>query len=349
MYNKTAEELHGSMLAAMDNSYQKTVGYPTHDILKAVAIAMEPYGREIENAANKLDIYNLSGEELRRFVEQRSSVKFRDATHATALLTVAGNGTVPKGMLFESEGGIQFTADEETVIEGEGIISVTALVAGPAGNVGAGSITMIPKTVQGISSCVNTEPASGGYAAETDDTLRERYVEAKSCPPTSGNVHHYKMWAKEVPGVGDAKVYPLWAGDNTVQIVIINDQMQTADETLIEAVQEHIDPEGKGLGLGEAPVGAYCTVTSAEALTIDISVTLTVLDDYTVDIQPAIREYLQSIAFKENYVSYARIGDAIFDVPGVKDHADLLVNGEAVNISVPDKSVAVLGMVTVNE
>ena len=96
-------------------------------------------------------------------------------------------------------------------------------------------------------------------------------------------------------------------------------------------------------------VGAYCTVTSAEALTIDISVTLTVLDGYTVDIQPAIREYLQSIAFKENYVSYARIGDAIFDVPGVKAHADLLVNGEAVNISVPDKSVAVLGMVTVNE
>lgn len=86
MYNKTAEELHGSMLAAMDNSYQKTVGYPTHDILKAVAIAMEPYGRELENAANKLDIYNLSGEELRRFVEQRSSVKFRDATHATSLL-----------------------------------------------------------------------------------------------------------------------------------------------------------------------------------------------------------------------------------------------------------------------
>ena len=330
MYNKTAEELHGSMLAAMDSSYQKTVGYPTHDILKAVAIAMEPYGRELENTANKLDIYNLSGEELRRFVEQRSSVKFRDATHATALLTVAGNGTVPKGMLFESEGGIQFAA-------------------GPAGNVGAGSITMIPKTVQGISSCVNKEPASGGYAAETDDALRERYVEAKSCPPTSGNVHHYKMWAKEVPGVGDAKVYPLWAGDNTVQIVIINDQMQTADETLIEAVQEHIDPEGKGLGLGEAPVGAYCTVTSAEALTIDISGTLAVLDGYTVDIQPAIREYLQSIAFKENYVSYARIGDAIFDVAGVKDHAELLVNRGTANISVPEKSVAVLGTVTINE
>lgn len=349
MYNRTAEELHTEMLNSMDNSYQKTVGFPTCDILKAVAIAMEPYGCKLSESADKLDIYNLHGDELRRFVEQHSSVQFRDATYATALLTVTGNGTVPKGMLFESEGGIQFTADKEMLIEGEGAVSVTALTAGPAGNVGAGSITMIPKTVQGIASCINIEPASGGYTAETDDALRERYMEAKSCPPTSGNIHHYKMWAKEVPGVGDAKVYPLWAGDNTVQVVIIDDKKQTADETLVAAVQEHIDPESAGLGMGEAPIGAYCTVTSAEALTIDVSVTLTLLDGYAVDIEPAITEYLQSIAFKENYVSYARIGDAIFDVAGVKDHADLLVNRGTANISVPEKSVAVLGTVTINE
>lgn len=349
MYDKTVEELHGEMLAAMDDSYQKTVGFPTNDILKAVAIALGPYGEQLKKTADKLDIYNLSGEELKRFVEQNSSVRFRDATYATALLTVIGNGIVPKGMLFESVGGIQFAADEQVVIEGEGLVSVTALVAGLNGNVGAGSITMIPKTVQGISSCINIKAAAGGYASETDDALRERYMEAKSCPPTSGNVHHYKMWAKEVPGVGDAKVYPLWKGDNTVQVVIINDQMQNAEETLVEAVQEHIDPGSTGLGMGEAPIGAYCTVMSAEPLKINVSVTLTVLDGYTVDIEPAIKKYLQSIAFNEDYVSYARISDTIFDVAGVQDHADLLVNEGNKNIPIPNKSVAVLGKVTVNE
>lgn len=349
MYDKTVEELHEKMLAAMDDSYQKTVGFPTHDILKAVAVALVPYGENIKNTADKLDIYNLHGEELRRFVEQNSGVRFREATHAKAFLNVTGNGIVPEGMLFESEGGIQFAADMQTVIDGEGVVQVTALTPGLNGNVGAGSITMIPKTEQGITACINTKAATGGYAAETDNALRERYIEAKSCPPTSGNVHHYKMWAKEVPGVGDAKVFPLWKGDNTVQVVIINDQMQNAEGALVEDVQTYIDPDRAGLGLGQAPIGAYCTVASAEPFEVDVSVNLTVLDGYTVNLEPAIRSYLQSIAFKEDYVSYARISDTVFDVAGVQDHSDLLVNGGTANIPIPNKSVAVLGMVTIHE
>ena len=331
MYDKTVEELHEKMLAAMDDSYQKTVGFPTHDILKAVAVALVPYGENIKNTADKLDIYNLHGEELRRFVEQNSGVRFREATHAKAFLNVTGNGIVPEGMLFESEGGIQFAADMQTVIDGEGVVQVTALTPGLNGNVGAGSITMIPKTEQGITACINTKAATGGYAAETDNALRERYTEAKSCPPTSGNVHHYKMWAKEVPGVGDAK------------------ESFNAGKALFHDVQAYIDPDRAGLGLGQAPIGAYCTVASAEPFEVDVSVNLTVLDGYTVNLEPAIRSYLQSIAFKEDYVSYARISDTVFDVAGVQDHSDLLVNGGTANIPIPNKSVAVLGMVTIHE
>lgn len=125
---------------------------------------------------------------------------------------------------------------------------VTAIIAGVSGNVGAGSITMIPKTMQGITACTNLEPARGGYAAESDSALREHYYEALRTPATSGNIYHYKQWAKAVSGVGDAKVYPLWAGDNTVQVVIINDNMQPADDTLVKNVQDYIDPESNGTG-----------------------------------------------------------------------------------------------------
>ena len=144
-------------------------------------------------------------------------------------------------------------------------------------------------------------------------------------------------------------MFSLWNGENTVQVVIIDDQKKPADSTLVEDVQEHIDPGIKGTGEGEAPIGAYCTVTAAEALEINVSVTLILASGYTsAGITEYIEAYLKSIAFKQNYVSTGRIGNAILDAPGVIDYADLMVNGGTANITVPEKSVAVLGTVNVN-
>lgn len=347
MYEKTSVELHEALLQKMDAGYQKTVGFPTYDILKAVAIVLSPITKALDGIADKLDINNLTGEELHRFVEQRSSVKFREASHATARLQITGNGTVYVGDLFATEGGIQFIADETTVIESSGMIDVTAAEAGPSGNVVVGSIVLMPKTLPGITACTNPEKASGGYAAESDDALRERYLEAKAAPPASGNIYHYKMWAKEVSGVGDAKVLPLWNGENTVKIVIIDDKKLPAEEELVAEVQAYIDPQSSGRGEGEAPIGAYCTVVAADPVSIDVSVNLMLDNGYeTVDIDASITAYLRSIAFKQNYVSIGRISSAILDTPGVLDYENLLVNGGTSNISIADTEVAVLGTVT---
>lgn len=349
MYEKTSEELHKEMLNEMDTGYQKTIGFPTYDILKAVAIALAPITAEMDEVADKLDINNLSGDELRRFVEQRSYVKFRDASYATARLLITGSGIVHAGDLFETEGGVQFSADNTTVIDTSGLITVTAVMPGPAGNVVAGSIARMPKTLQSITACTNPEAASGGYAAESDDALRERYLEAKAAPPTSGNIYHYKMWAKEVEGVGDAEVLPLWNGKNTVKIVIIDYEQQPADDFLVEAVQQHIDPGGQGIGEGEAPIGAYCTVSSAIAVKINVTVDIIIKEGFSnVDIAEKIDDYLKSIAFKQNYVSIGRIGNAILSADGVIDYENLLINDGTSNIEISKESVAVLGTVTAN-
>ena len=350
MYEKTSDVLHKEMLDEMDAGYQKTIGFPTHDILKAVAVVFAPFTKNLDGIAAKLDVNNLTGAELRRFVEQRSYVRFRDASYAKAELLITGTGTVHAGDLFATEGGVQFSADDVTVIDTSGFITVTAVIPGPTGNVVAGSISSMPKTLQGITSCTNPKAASGGYAAESDDALRERYLEAKAAPPTSGNVYHYKMWAKEITGVGDARPIPLWNGDNTVKVVIINDRKQPADEALVQIVQEYIDPDSSGRGEGEAPIGAYCTVVSAEPVAINVSVKLLLDSEHTsVDVEPYIAEYLQRIAFKQNYVSVGRISSAILDTPGVLDYENLLVNGGVSNILIADTQVAVLGTVTLNE
>ncbi len=352
MFDKTVNEIHNEMLQKIDKSYQKSVGFPTFDITRAFAIALQPVYSLIEAVAKKLNVRNLTGEELTEYVRQRKNIIRKEATKAKGVLTVYGNGTVNKGDLFETEFGTQFIAVETVVIVTSGNVAIEAVVAGKSGNVGAGSIVGIPKTLQGINSCSNENETVDGYEEEADDALLERYLEAVRKPPTSGNKYHYEQWAKEVNGVGDAKVFPLWNGDNTVKIVVINDDKQPANDALIAKVQEHIDPNKAGKGEGEAPIGAYCTVVSATSKTIAISVKIKLLPGYELDnakinINSAITDYFKEIAFKQNYVSYGKIANAINDSEGVEDYSDLKVNNGTANIPVEDTEVAISGVITI--
>lgn len=352
MFDKTTDEIHGDMLDGIDTSYQKSVGFPTYDLTRAFAIALQPFYSLLEYVAEKLDVTTLTNDELTRYVKQRKGVIRKEAAYAEGVLTVYGNRTVNEGDLFETEGGIQFEASETVIIAESGSVNITAITAGTSGNVVAGAITKIPKTLQGITSCTNEDETTGGYEEETDEALLERYLEAVQKPATSGNKYHYIQWAKEISGVGDAKVFPLWNGDNTVKVVIINDEKQPADSELVADVQDYIDPDSSGTGEGEAPIGAYCTVVSATALNIDVSVTVTLVDGYdiatvTENITDNIDNYLKSVAFEQNYVSYGKIANAINDSEGVLDYSNLLVNSGTANISVEDTEVGVTGVVTV--
>lgn len=354
MFEKSTNEIHSEMLNSIDKSYQKSVGFPTFDITKAFAIALTPVYKLIEKVAEKFDVRNLKGDELTLYTKQRKNVVRKEATKATGVLTVYGNGSVRKGDIFETEAGTQFQASETVEIIEAGEVPVEAVKAGVSGNVGADSIVKIPKTLQGINSCTNADETMGGYEQETDESLLERYLEAVRQPPTSGNKYHYKAWAKEVAGVGDAKVFPLWAGDNTVKVVIINDMKQPADSKLIADVQEHIDPGISGTGEGEAPIGAYCTVESATGKDINVSAKVKVLSGYTLEeavlnIEKGVEEYLRSIAFNQNYVSYGKIANAVNDAEGVEDYSELLINEGTANVSVEDTEVAVKGVISIAE
>jgi len=166
-------------------------------------------------------------------------------------------------------------------------------------------------------------------------------------PITSGNIYHYKKWALEVTGVGNARVVSLWNGDNTVKVIIIDANSQPANSTLINAVQTHIDPSGNGRGQGQAPCGAYCTVVSATALNLAITANVVYLAGMTkADVDLAINtniiNYLKSIAFNQTYVSYAKIGDLILNTTGVTDYNNLLVNSSNANVAISDSQVAIL-------
>lgn len=345
-------ETLNAMLSAMPESYQKTVGFPTYDLLAAASIPMEELAAQLQETAEKLDPANLTGEELESYIKSRSGLTRNPPTYASGILQVTGNGTVNEGDLFESVGGIQFAAAATVEISGSGEVPIRCTTPGAAGNLPAGSVTMMPVQIAGIVSVSNSDTLTGGYDAETDQAYYDRYLLRLQTPPTSGNQYHYRIWALEVTGVGGVQIYPLGHGDNTVDVVIIDVDGQPADEELVQRVQTHIDPGSKGLGEGEAPIGAYCYVSGAEPKELDISMTVQTLpgaeqEAVTAAVKAAVAAYLKGIAFAQDYVSYARINAAVLEADGVQDVSGLTVNGATANVAIGERQVAVLGEVSI--
>ena len=342
-----------TMLEAMPGSYQKTVGFPTYDLLAAAAIPMDDFGQRLSDTERKLDPAELTGAELDSYIVSRSGLERNPATCAEGVLLVTGNGTVQAGDLFESGGGVQFVSTQTVEIIGSGEVPVRCVMPGAVGNLPAGSITMMPVQIAGIVKVTNPAPTAEGYDAETDQAYYDRFILNLQTPPTSGNQYHYRSWALEVSGVGGVQVYPLGHGANTVDVVIIDTEGKPASEPLVQAVQEHIDPGSKGIGEGEAPVGAYCYVSAATALELDLSLTVTAMagseeEQVTEAIKAAVTAYLKGIAFAQDYVSYAQIAAAILDAPGVQDFENLTVNGGTGHVPVAARQVAVLGEAAVS-
>lgn len=342
---KTTEEILASLLNNISDDYQKTIGFPTYDILNAVAMEFDLIYKKLEETEKSLDINNLTGLALERYIIQRKGITRKPATFATAILEVRGTGTIKVDDIFQTEEGLIFKSIEEKEIVGKGEITVKANIAGGIGNVLRDTIVLIPVAIPGIESVRNFQAASGGYDAEDDDSLRKRYLEALRRPATSGNKFHYEQWAKEVVGVGKVKVIPCHAGENTVKIIITNAENKPAEEELINKVQTYIDPGKTGEGRGTAPIGAKCTVVSADNFPLTISVKIRGLLDASLkkEIKKNIETYLFHIAFNQDFVSYAKIANAIINSKGVNDYEDLTINNGITNITVPENALATIG------
>lgn len=348
----SASEILDEMLGNMPESYQKTIGFPTYDLLAAVSLRMEGTDTTIDEARQQLDPENLHDSALDRYIYPRSGLERKAATFAHGSLTVTGTGTVEQGTLFESGGGVQYYATETVAIEGEGTVPVTCTVDGTAGNLPAHSVTQMPVTIQGIASCDNPEPLTGGYAEEGDTEYYARYLLRLRTPATSGNVYHYQQWALEVAGVGHVKVFPRVQGVNTVDVVIADNAGQPADTALVKAVQDYIDPDSEGAGRGQAPIGAQCFVGAATAKPIAVSCKVSKLDtadeeSVTAAIKSAVADYLAGTVFVQSYVSYGQIAAAILSADGVVDFEGLTVGSGTANIAVSERECPVLGEVAI--
>ena len=59
-----------------------------------------------------------------------------------------------------------------------------------------------------------------------------------------------------------------------------------------------------------------------------------------------LTQYLKEIAFKDTYVSTARLGNLLLDTTGVFDYSDFKVNGAMSNVNLLDTDVPKVGTIS---
>ncbi|MFK4304371.1 putative phage protein gp47/JayE [Paenibacillus sp. RC254] len=354
--DQTKEAILQRMLDASPEDIDKRQGSVTNDLLSPPAIEMTGLYTELDTVLTLGFTDTTSDDYLDRRAADYGLAR-KPAVKATGTLTFSGpDGTViPAGTITSTGATVPVyfvTTADVTIASTNATVATTAEEAGASGNVSIGAVNTMVGDLVGIVTVTNPVNFEGGVDGETDGAFRDRYYERARRPVTSGNANHYRQWAREVPGVADARVYPVWSGAGTVKVVLLGDDKTAPDAPIITAAQTYIDPTQDGRGEGQAPLGAVATVVGAEEVPINIVADVDLAPGATLDEVKALvtagsRAYLETLAFADPIVRINQIGNVVIDLPPVRDYASLTLNGTTGNIIVADGQVAVLGTVTI--
>lgn len=209
----------------------------------------------------------------------------------------------------------------------------------------AGDLSAITELPSDLSYAKLVECLIEGENETPDEDIRTAYYEFVNSTATDGNINQYKRWCEEYDGIGNHKIIPLWNGANTVKVSILSASNRAASDELISEFQEYLDPGVTGMGDGEAPIGAFVTVSTATELPINVTARITMNSDY-VDTQPindALTKYFSDIAYEKSTIAYMNVGAIILGVEGVDAVNDLRINGGTSDIVLGREQIAILG------
>ena len=175
---------------------------------------------------------------------------------------VLGSGEIP--IVFQT------TVAGAIGVSGYVDLPIEAIVAGNAGNIPTGALKILLNPIVGITSTSNPSDTTKGADAESDTSLRLRVQQKMQHPGTSGNKANYRDWVQEVNPLYKCYVQPVWDGNGTVKVWVVNDLGSPADSTQLDALRTYIAPL--------VNLGPY----EAEGLTITgfgVSIDTTQIDD----------------------------------------------------------------------
>ena len=166
---RKATDILENMLSRISDKYDTSQNSFIHQSLASAAIELEEANKELITISNKFDYWKLEGEELDFAVFDRTGIIRREALKASGEVTFTGiDGTVIPVDTVVLANQLEFkTLSEVDIIGTTATVEVVALSAGEIGNVRAGSIKKLQKSIYGISDVTNSAPLVGGRDEET--------------------------------------------------------------------------------------------------------------------------------------------------------------------------------------
>lgn len=340
----TYEEILQRCLDRIPNTIDKRQGSIIYDALAPCCVELAQMYIELSGIYDQVFIDTAVGEALDKLVEQ-NGVKRKDATYA--LRKGEFNMVVPVDNRF-SDGENTYIVIENIVGTNNSILRCEQ--AGVVGNSYYGSLTPITY-LQGLTRAELTDIIDMGDDVESDEDLRVRYMESVTAPEFGGNVSDYQNKVKSLTGVGGCKVVPIWNGGGTVKLIITNSQGGVPTSSLVNDVQEAVDPNQDQQGLGIAPIGHIVTVEGAVAKNITVSATFTLESGVDpTDIQDSVNNivdnYFKSLSNnwdkEDNLIArISQLETRLLGVAGVLDITDTKMNNSSSNLSLESNEIPV--------
>ncbi len=333
----TFETIVSRMKADLKNPPNRVEGSFAADNIQAVAKEILKYYDYIDFLQEQHYAETATGEYLDKKAGEVGVFRKKPAK-ATGFATFEGTPGVmiPAGFKVFSDTYTYITKEIGYIgDDGKVILPIEAEKAGKESNIPAGSIYRFDSGVGGIRRVHNEKAIENGTDLEDDEALRERTLLRMRYPGTSGNQYHYMHWAMEVDGVGRVRVFPIWDGPGTVKASILDSNQRVANEDLIKKVKHHIDNDGDRLGESLAPIGALLTVDTAKTKKLAIKGKVLLdfgsrlrREDLADTLKKKLQDYIdQSIAYKANRLTVAKVIDILYSIEGVQDITELTVNG----------------------
>lgn len=353
---KNKVELRNEFLDSLKNNLSKIEGSYNFDIASGVGVGLEQLYNLLEYWQKQTFIDTATEDEIIDKHAVLFGVERRKASKAVGEITITGE----PGFLVKAETivinrkGIKYKVTSQVYLNGKGIgnATVECLQPGEIGNCAAGEINSFEIATTQLYAVTNQKEITGGYEKEPNELLIQRAREKTLQPAHSGNVYDYIQWCKEVDGVGNVYVIPLWNGNGTVKVLISDYNKEQAGEELIRRVKERIENENG------RPIGAQVTVESFKNLDITIAGTVYLDKGYVLGEVKKIMEAEIRVALQQNKVVYDKDGQHVLslnkleklmlEIDGIID-CKLTINSNADNLSYGYEYAPKLKVVDVSE
>lgn len=347
----TYEYILNDMLSRVPSSMDKREGSIIYDALAPAAAELAITYIALDNILKETFADTATREYLIRRAAERG-ITPTSATYAVLKgVFTPSDLTIPTGSRF-SCGTLNYEVTE-SIADGE--YKLQCETAGEEGNTQFGQ--MIPiDYISGLETCYLAELLIPGEDEESTEGLRIRYFDSFETSAYGGNRKDYIEKTNAIDGVGSTKVTPVWNGGGTVLLTILDSTYNAASSTLIETVQQKMDPDPQGEGYGIAPIDHIVTVQTAEEVTVNVTTSMAFDEGYSFEnlktkITTAISDYLAEIR-KEwadvtvSIVRVSQIETRLLAITGVLDVTGTALNGKEENLTLSKYEIPVMGEVT---